>query len=177
MRKRQVPLLLTVGLLGACAQLPAPQPSRSAVAETRSAQAEQAAQLAQERLAAVAAQRQAAEARFCESWRSSLDLMRRDAIGCVHTTPEQQGSCWDAVSSWAGAKSDYYSALQRLFAGHAYAAPAQTAGNFFQQTQAWAQLCRSSVQNCLQEANQTQMQGQKAAVSQFCAAQGNATSR
>ena len=174
MRKLQVPLLLALGLLSACAQVSTPQPNRAAVAETRSARAERAAQLAQESLAAVAAQRHATEGRFCQSWQRSLDLVRRDAIGCVHMRSEQQATCWDAVAHWAGAKSDYYSALQRLFAGHAYAAPAQAAGNFFLQTQAWAQLCRSNLQSCLQKADQSPMQGQKAAVNQFCAAHRNA---
>ncbi len=171
MRKLQIPLVLTLFSLAACAQMPAPAPSSSAVAAARSVQAERAAQLAEERLAAVTAQRRAAEGRFCQDWQRSLDLVRRDAIGCVHSAADQQGACWDAVSRWAGAKSDYYSALQRLFVGHPYAAPAQAAGNFFQQTQAWAQLCRGSVQNCLQEANQSPMQVQKARVNQFCSAQ------
>lgn len=173
MRKLQVPLfLLATGLLGACAQIPAPGPNSTALAQTRASQADQAAQMAQERLAAVATQRRAAERHFCSSWKASLDLVRRDAIGCVHATPEQQGACWDAVANWAGAKSEYYAALQRLFAGYPYAEPAQAAGSFFQQTQTWAQNCRGNIQACLQEADQSSMQAQKAAVNQFCAGHG-----
>ncbi|WP_308389869.1 hypothetical protein [Acidithiobacillus sp. AMEEHan] len=175
MRKLQVPLfLLATGLLGACAQIPAPVPNHAALAQSRASQADQAARLAEERLAAVTAQRRAAEKQFCSSWQRSLDLVRRDAIGCVHATSEQQGACWDAVANWAGAKGEYYAALQRLFVGHAYAEPAQAAGNFFQQTQVWAQNCRSNIQGCLQEASQSSMQAQKAVVNRFCAARSGA---
>ncbi|MCE5360112.1 hypothetical protein [Candidatus Igneacidithiobacillus taiwanensis] len=172
MRKRSFALLSLPLLLGACAQMPAPSsPNSAAVAAARSQAAEQTAELAQERLAAAAAQRHAAEARFCPDWQDALQIVRRDAVGCVQGSSSDQSACWDAVSHWASAKGEYYAALGRLFAGHSYAAPSAAAANFFRNTATWALTCREGTQNCLQAAQDSTMQSDKQQVNDFCASQ------
>ncbi|MCE5393101.1 MAG: hypothetical protein JJ693_00685 [Acidithiobacillus sp.] len=169
MRKESTILFLLPFFLGACAQLPPPTVSTgAAIATARSEAAQNTAQLAEERLAAITAQRHAAEQKFCPDWQESLGLVRRDAVGCVQGPGASQSTCWDAVSRWAAAKGDYYSALGRFFQGSPYAEPSLAAENFFRDTARWALTCRDSTENCLQAAQRFPMQAEKESVNRFC---------
>jgi len=162
---------LTVLGLGGCASNAMMPPSPAGVAgtaEARSQAAARAAQEAQQKLAATAVQRRAAEGQFCASWRRALELARRDAIGCARMEAGQQAACWTAVSQWAGEESRYFSALETLFGAGPYASSARKAGEFFDLTQSWASSCGNSLADCTAASQRATMDQRKDEVYRFC---------
>ena len=160
--------LLVLALSG-CASLQPPSSTATASAAARSvAMANRDAEAAQQRLAAVAAQRAGAEQQFCPNWRQALGQARRNAMGCARMPLGEQATCWQAVSQWTQEESRYFHALAPIFQGGAYATPAAQAERFFDLAQGWAITCQDGQKACSAASGHQQMDDYKNVVNRFC---------
>ena len=162
-------LLLTLTLSGCASLPPASSSTTTASAAARgAARANRNAETAQQRLAAVAAQRAEAKQQFCPNWQQALDHARSNAIGCAQMPANEQATCWQAVSQWAQEERHYFHALAPLLQGGAYASPAAQAAHFFDLAQGWAITCQDGQKACTAASGHQQMDHSKNAVNQFC---------
>ncbi|WP_414040668.1 hypothetical protein ACJU26_00785 [Acidithiobacillus sp. M4-SHS-6] len=163
-------LLLALASLAGCATQPLPMPDHGASsAATQSARlAQEKAKLAEQRLAAIAAQRASAERQFCPNWQQALLRARNNAIGCAKMPVNAQSTCWQAVAQWANEESQYFHALRPLFTESPYAEPAEHAARFFDLAQSWAMTCEDGGAACTQASGHQQMDQEKKQVNQFC---------
>ncbi|MHB1580586.1 MAG: hypothetical protein ACYCQM_02080 [Acidithiobacillus sp.] len=162
-------LLLTLTLSGCASLPPASSSTTTASAAARgAARANRNAETAQQRLAAVAAQRAEAGQQFCPNWQQALDHARNNAIGCAQMPANEQATCWQAVSQWAQEERHYFHALAPLLQGGAYASPAVQAAHFFDLAQGWAITCQDGQKACTVASGHQQMDHSKNAVNQFC---------
>ncbi|WCE94184.1 hypothetical protein [Acidithiobacillus ferriphilus] len=162
--------LLFALTLSGCASLP-PSSSSNATASAAArgtALANRNSETAQQRLAAVAAQRAEAAQQFCPNWQQALDHARSNATGCAQMPTNEQATCWQAVSQWAQEESRYFHALAPLLQSGAYASPAAQAAHFFDLTQGWAITCQNGQRACAAASGHQQMDNSKSAINQFC---------
>ncbi|MBN6741500.1 hypothetical protein JKG47_13300 [Acidithiobacillus sp. MC6.1] len=162
-------LLLTLALSG-CASLPPSSFSTTtaSAAARGTALANRNSETAQQRLAAVAAQRAEAAQQFCPNWQQALDHARSNATGCAQMPTNEQATCWQAVSQWAQEESHYFHALAPLLQRSAYASPAAQAAHFFDLTQGWAITCQNGQKACTAASGHRQMDNSKNAINHFC---------
>ena len=160
-------LLLALTLSG-CASLPPPSTATAGAAAQSTTLANRNAETAQQRLAAVAAQRGEAERQFCPNWQQALDNARSNSVGCAQMAVSEQATCWQAVSQWTQEESRYFHALAPLFQGGDYAPPATQAARFFDLAQGWAITCQDGQKACTAASGHQQMDHSKNAVNQFC---------
>lgn len=162
--------ILVLASLAGCATVNSAVPDGGASsAATQSAQlAQEKAKQAEQRLAAVAGQRASAERQFCPNWQQALLRARNNAIGCARMPVNAQSTCWQAVAQWTNEESQYFHALQPLFAGSPYARPSGHAAHFFDLAQSWAMTCENGSEACTQANGHQQMDQEKIQVNHFC---------